>query len=193
MSFRNDLLDQLSAAAKDVLLGTAGETLSYTHRQATAISLTGYPGPEAQENVDYLNLNTEERGRTFHVPAQAGLLAFVTTKALTANVATISTREAHGFVVNQTVRIVLETADSVFDGLQVIASVPTTTTFTFAKTNANIASTSATGISEARILVGDKIRFESEDYEIRSFSNAGIRALYKIETVRVQPQALGVN
>jgi len=63
----------------------------------------------------------------------------ITNKVLTTNVATLTTSSAHGFSVDQTV--VISGVDDVFDGSYVIASVPTTTTFTYAKTHANVSST----------------------------------------------------
>lgn len=191
MSFRSDLLDQMSSVARDTLEGIAGVTLSYVTRECTAISLTSYPGTEGDELSSTVNLDTQETLRPFFLPGQAGLLAFPTTKALTTNVATITTREAHGFVVNQMVRIVLDTADSVFDGEQIVTTVPTSTTFTFAKTNANVASTAATGYAEAHIFIGDKITFESVSYEVRRITNPGIRVLYRLDCARVLPIAAG--
>lgn len=68
-----------------------------------------------------------------------------TTKALTTNVATITTSAVHGFTTGQTV--VVAGVDATFNGTYTIASTPTTTTFTYAKTAANVTSTAATGTS----------------------------------------------
>lgn len=69
----------------------------------------------------------------------------ITNKALTSNVATITTSAAHNFVVGQSVSIVLDTADAAFDGVRVVATTPTSTTFTFASVNTNVSSAAATG------------------------------------------------
>jgi hypothetical protein len=63
----------------------------------------------------------------------------VSSKALTSNIATLTTGTAHGFEVGQTV--VVTGVDSDFNGTHVITATPTPTTFRFAKTNADIAST----------------------------------------------------
>jgi hypothetical protein len=63
----------------------------------------------------------------------------ISTKALTSNVATLTTGTAHGFEVGQTV--VVTGVDSDFNGTHVLTAVPTTTTFRFAKTAADVAST----------------------------------------------------
>lgn len=71
--------------------------------------------------------------------------ATVTNKALTTNVATLTTAAAHGLTVGQAVVVALSPADPVFDGTYVVASVPTSTTFTYAKTNANVTSAASGG------------------------------------------------
>jgi len=65
--------------------------------------------------------------------------ASVTNKALTSNVATLTTASAHRLFEGDTVTIT--SVDSTFNGSYIIASVPTTTTFTYVKTASNVAST----------------------------------------------------
>lgn len=67
------------------------------------------------------------------------------TKALTDNVATITTSTAHGFAPFQFVTIALSPADAAFDGTYEIIDTPTLNTFTFAKTTGNIASQATVG------------------------------------------------
>ncbi|MSW11905.1 MAG: hypothetical protein F2889_07275, partial [Actinobacteria bacterium] len=74
----------------------------------------------------------------------------VTNRALTANVVTLTTSSAHGFSVGQSVKV--SDIGSPFNGTFVITAVPTTTTLTYAKTNANIAS--ATTIGTATVASG---------------------------------------
>ncbi|MFY7886434.1 MAG: beta strand repeat-containing protein, partial [Dolichospermum sp.] len=65
----------------------------------------------------------------------------ITTAALTSNVATITTSAAHGLTVGQSVIILGLSGSFVpLNGTYTIASTPTTTTFTYALTNADIAS-----------------------------------------------------
>ena len=63
--------------------------------------------------------------------------------ALTSNVATITTASAHGFSIGDSVTV--DASNNVFDGSYAITTVPTSTTFTYAKVNANITSAAATG------------------------------------------------
>jgi hypothetical protein len=67
----------------------------------------------------------------------------VANKALTSNVATLTTSAAHGFAVGGTV--VIAGVDATFNGTYTIATVPTTTTFTYAKTASNVTSTAGSG------------------------------------------------
>jgi hypothetical protein len=70
-------------------------------------------------------------------------VATVTTKALTSNVVTLTTSAAHGFQPGNDVSVVI--GDAVFDGIYKIIATPTSTTFTYAKTNTNVGSTGASG------------------------------------------------
>lgn len=62
----------------------------------------------------------------------------ISNKALTSNVATLTTSTTHGFAIGDIV--VVATVDATFNGTHVVKAVPTTTTFTYDKTNANVAS-----------------------------------------------------
>lgn len=62
----------------------------------------------------------------------------ISNKALTSNVATLTTGSTHSFAVGDVVTV--SGVDSVFDGTYVVATVPTGTTFTYMRTNANVTS-----------------------------------------------------
>jgi hypothetical protein len=74
----------------------------------------------------------------------------ITNKALTTNVATLTTSTAHGLAVGM--QITISGVDATFNGEHRITTVPTATTFTFAKTATNVTSTPVsppgTGISD---------------------------------------------
>jgi hypothetical protein len=74
----------------------------------------------------------------------------ITNKALTTNVATLTTSTAHGLAVGM--QITISGVDATFNGEYRITGVPTTTTFTYAKTATNVTSTPVsppgTGISD---------------------------------------------
>lgn len=78
----------------------------------------------------------------------------ITNKALTTNVATLTTSAAHGLCTGMMINI--SGVDATFNGEHYITSVPTATTFTFAKTAANVPSTA---VSPAGTGYADVIHF----------------------------------
>jgi hypothetical protein len=95
----------------------------------------------------------------------------VSNKALTSNVATITTSATHGFAVGD--YVVVSGVDATFNGTYVVASVPTTTTFTYAKTASNVTSAAASGSA----VVSSKRRFggmvrDASDGVIKLFEDA---------------------
>jgi hypothetical protein len=74
----------------------------------------------------------------------------ISNKALTTNVATLTTSAVHGLAVGMVITIT--GVDATFNGEYTITGVPTTTTFTYAKTASNVSSTAVspvgTGVAE---------------------------------------------
>ena len=70
----------------------------------------------------------------------------VNNKALTTNVATLTTSAAHGLAVGDEVWV--EGVDSTFNGKYTVTGVPTTTTFTYAKTASNVSSTAVSPVGK---------------------------------------------
>jgi hypothetical protein len=70
----------------------------------------------------------------------------VSNKALTSSVATLTTSAAHGLAVGDQVWV--EGVDSTFNGKYTVTGVPTTTTFTYAKTASNVASTAVSPVGK---------------------------------------------
>jgi N4-gp56 family major capsid protein len=93
----------------------------------------------------------------------------VSNKALTSNVATLTTSAAHGFDVGDTVAIT--GVDATFNGTYVIASVPSTTTFTYAKTASNVTSAAVSPVGTVYsldhkvIIMGKQALIEAVTYE----------------------------
>ena len=77
------------------------------------------------------------------------ITATITNKALTTNVATLTTSAAHGLATGM--EIVVTGVDATFNGTYTVASVPSTTTFTYAKTASNVTSQAATGSVESSV------------------------------------------
>ena len=68
----------------------------------------------------------------------------ITNKALTSNVATLTTSAAHGLSTG--LEITITGVDATFNGTYTITGVPTTTTFTYAKTASNVTSTAVSPV-----------------------------------------------
>jgi hypothetical protein len=68
----------------------------------------------------------------------------ISNKAITSNVATLTTGAAHGFEVGQSVTV--SGVDATFNGTYAITATPTTTTFRYAKTAADVASTAVSPV-----------------------------------------------
>lgn len=97
------------------------------------------------------------------------LVAAVINKALTSNVATITTTAAHGFLVGQMVTVAMNPADAVFDGTYQITAA-TTLTFSYARVNANVTSTAFNGSAQ----VGDGTAQASAEVRVFTAAQYGI-------------------
>lgn len=78
------------------------------------------------------------------VYAKRTVTASVSNKALTSNVATLTTSAAHGLFEGDSV--VVTSVDATFNGTYTITAVPTTTTFRYAKTASNVTSTAVSPV-----------------------------------------------
>lgn len=112
--------------------------------------------------------STESRSVTVTIAS-----ATVSNKALTGNVATLTTSAAHGFVVGE--QVIVSGVDATFNGTYTIASVPSATTFTYSKTAADVVSAAATGTALSTRITAAAGTFAEEDPG-RTISGAGIPA-----------------
>ena len=101
----------------------------------------------------------------------------ITNKALTSNVATLTTSAAHGLSIGM--QITITGVDATFNGEYRITTVPTTTTFTYAKVAADVASTA---VSPAGTGVADVIHFvdyiSGTDYPVHTICDDGVYAYW---------------
>ena len=101
----------------------------------------------------------------------------ITNKALTSNVATLTTSAVHGLCTGM--EIVITGVDATFNGTYTITAVPTTTTFTYAKTASNVASTP---VSPAGTGVAEVIHFidynSGSDYPVFAICDDGVNAYW---------------
>ena len=102
----------------------------------------------------------------------------ISNKALTSNVATLTTSTAHGLTVGMTITIT--GVDATFNGEYRITTVPTTTTFTYAKTATNVSSTAVspvgTGVTNPVIHFIDYI--SGTDRKVHAICDDGVNAYW---------------
>jgi hypothetical protein len=105
----------------------------------------------------------------------------ITNKALTSDVATLTTSTAHGLSIGM--QITITGVDATFNGEYRITTVPTTTTFTYAKVAADVASTA---VSPAGTGVADVIHFvdyiPATDYPVYAICDDGVYAYWVTNT-----------
>jgi hypothetical protein len=101
----------------------------------------------------------------------------INNKALTSNVATLTTTAAHGLSVGM--QITITGVDATFNGEYRITGVPTTTTFTYAKTASDVASTAVSPVGTG---VADVIHFidyiSGTDYAVHAITDDGVYAYW---------------
>jgi hypothetical protein len=163
-----DLLPSLSGNANKILVAGAQnaswtstvQTLDITSDlEAASTSGSVLFGPNAREDNEGLGTNVKS----------------VALKAITSNVATLTTSSAHGFAPFQMVNVALVPADARFDGLREVIATPTTTTFTFEAVNPNLTAT-VTGGSAASVPGYNNaiaaFATDADDYAQVAFRNA---------------------
>jgi hypothetical protein len=111
-----------------------------------------------------------------YASSTATITKAVSNKALTSNVATLTTSTTHGFEVGDIV--VVGSVDATFNGTYVVKAVPTTTTFTYDKTNANVTSAAVSPAGSAEVTT--KRRFAGA---IRDASD-GVFKIFKDATTK---------
>jgi hypothetical protein len=118
--------------AGNITFGGTGTNVSTANLAVNAPLV--FTGSGSIVSTNDLGIVTEGKYSVTNIPVQT-----VINKAITNNVATLTTLLPHAFVTGDSV--VVANIDATFNGTYTVASTPSTTTFTYAKTNANVAST----------------------------------------------------
>jgi hypothetical protein len=101
----------------------------------------------------------------------------INNKALTSNVATLTTTAVHGLCTGM--EIVITGVDATFNGTYRITGVPTTTTFTYAKTASNVASTPVSPVGTGVAEVIHFVDYSSgADYPVFAICDDGVNAYW---------------
>jgi hypothetical protein len=119
--------------AGNITFGGTGTNVSTANLAVNAPLV--FTGSGSVVSTSDLGIVTEGKYTVGNIP-----VATVINKQLTSNVATLTTRVAHNFVAGDSV--VVASVDSTYNGTYAIVAAPTSTTFTYAKTNADLVSTS---------------------------------------------------
>lgn len=137
------------------------------------ITTGGFVGFGTTSPAATLHAYSQNAGTRVVTISGRGTVVTVTNKALTANVATLTTGSAHGFTVGRSVLI--QGVDATFNGTYTIASAPTTTSFTYALTAADVASTAATGTAQSDVQTADLLRIEGgRSNSLITINNLGV-------------------
>jgi hypothetical protein len=91
----------------------------------------------------------------------------ITNKALTSNIATLTTGTAHGFEIGQSVTV--SSVDATFNGTYTITAVPSTTTFRYAKTATDVTSTA---VSPAGSVIRNRGYLAVTDFDTQGSTSA---------------------
>jgi hypothetical protein len=108
--------------------------------------------------------------------ARANIVASVSNKALTANIATLTTAAAHGFSVGQVV--VITGVGAPFDGTFTISGVPSATTFTYSKEATNVTSAAVSPAGTATVTRDRRyagIVRDASDGIVKFFTGASVK------------------
>ena len=156
------------------------KNVSAAHITTGSVVGTDHQHPNQHvRSIQWSNINAVLLHDEFDVDKiQPSITVSISNKALTSNVATLTTSTAHGLAVGMT--IVITGVDATFNGSYRITTVPTTTTFTYAKTASNVASTAVspvgTGVTDEVIHFIDYV--SGTDKKVFAICDDGVNAYW---------------
>jgi hypothetical protein len=128
-------------------LSTAGQDTEtdneYFNRATTYLSSLSSAITTASQMTGYIAVNYPTVSKFKVYDLTEVLENYVTNAVLTTNVVTLTTANAHGYIVGDSVTV-RDMANAVYNGTYTVTAVPTTTTFTYARTNTNISTAAVT-------------------------------------------------
>ena len=151
-----------------------------THVTTGAVVGTDHQHPQQHtRSIQWSNVNGVLLHDEFDVDKiYPSITVSISNKALTSNVATLTTSAAHGLTVGMTITIT--GVDATFNGAYRITTVPTATTFTYAKTSSNVTSTAVspvgTGVTDPVIHYIDYI--SGTDRKVFAICDDGVNAYW---------------
>ena len=134
----NATLATLSTVGQDTETDT-----EYFNRGVTYLSSLSSAITTASQMTGYIAVNYPTVSKFKVYDLTEVLENYVTNAVLATNVVTLTTANAHGYIVGDSVTV-RDMANAVYNGTYTVTVVPTTTTFSYAKTNANITTAAVT-------------------------------------------------
>ena len=173
------------ADSKGVDVWTKGQVTLLKDTESTHVTTGSVVGTDHQHpnqhvrSIQWSNVNGVLLHDEFDVDKiYPAITVSISNKALTSNVATLTTSAAHGLTVGMTITIT--DVDATFNGEYRITTVPTTTTFTYAKTASNVTSTPVspvgTGVTNPVIHFIDYI--SGTDRKVHAICDDGVNAYW---------------
>ena len=133
------------------------------HEITTALQANGKPSQHVR-SIRYSNRDAVLLHDGYDVDkVYQPITASVSNKALTSNVVTLTTSAAHGLSVGM--EVVITGVDATFNGTYTITTVPTTTTFTYAKTASNVTSAAVSPVGSVESTLTHFIDYNSGSAE----------------------------
>jgi len=151
-----------------------------THQTTGAVTGTDHQHPNQHvRSIQWSSTNGVLLHDEFDVDKiYPAITVSISNKALTSNIATLTTSAAHGLTVGMTITVT--DVDATFNGEYRITTVPTTTTFTYAKTASNVTSTAVspvgTGVTNPVIHFIDYI--SGTDRKVHAICDDGVNAYW---------------
>ena len=127
--------------AGTITFGGSGTTVETANLAVTDPAV--FVGSSNQSDIVDLGLYVE------YAKTTTAIVKDITNKELTNNIAKLTTSSAHTYIIGDIVTV--SGVDSTFNGTYNILAVPSNTTFTYAKTNANISSTAVSPTGTASV------------------------------------------
>jgi hypothetical protein len=150
------------------------------HNTTGSVQGTDHQHPNQHtRSIQWSNINAVLLHDEFDVDKiQPSITVSITNKALTSNVATLTTSAPHNLGIGMT--IVITGVDATFNGSYRITAIPTTTTFRYAKVAADVASTAVspvgTGVTDPVIHYIDYI--SGTDRKVFAICDDGVNAYW---------------
>lgn len=131
----------------------------YFNRAVTYLSSLSSAITTASQMTSYIAVNYPTVSKFKVYDLTEVLENYITNAVLSSNVVTLTTASAHGYITGDSVTV-RDMVNTVYNGTYTVTGAPTTTTFTYAKTNTNITTAAVTAGS---VVLANGMLFSTAD------------------------------